>query len=93
MQEMIARSPTSRLLTAEPTSTTVPTPSCPSTRPSVTAGTSPLRMCRSVPQIVVVSTFMITSVALRMAGSGTVSHSFCPGPWYTSAFTVSPVLE
>jgi len=34
----------------------VPTPSWPRIRPSVTAGTSPLRMCRSVPQIVVVST-------------------------------------
>ena len=31
-------------------------------RPSVTAGTSPLRMCRSVPQIVVVSTRTMTSV-------------------------------
>ena len=34
----------------------VPTPSWPRIRPLATAGTSPLRMCRSVPQMVVVST-------------------------------------
>src|SRR6478609_37735 len=91
MQEMITRSPTATLETAEPTSVTVPTPSCPRMRPSVTAGTSPLRMCRSVPQIVVVSTRTMTSVGSTITGSGTSSHAFWPGPWYTSAF-MSPVL-
>ena len=55
---------------AEPTSTTVPTPSCPRIRPSVTAGTSPLRMCRSVPQIVVVSIRTIASPGLDEHGVG-----------------------
>ena len=50
------RSPSARLFTAEPTATTVPTASWPKMRPSTTAGTSPLSMCRSVPQMVVVST-------------------------------------
>ncbi len=86
MQEMITRSPTASLLTAWPTSVIVPTPSCPRIRPSVTAGTSPLRMCRSVPQIVVVSTCTITSVGSMISGSGASSHAFSPGPWYTSAF-------
>ena len=76
MQEMITRSPTASLLTAWPTSVIVPTPSCPRIRPSVTAGTSPLRMCRSVPQIVVVSTCTITSVGSMISGSGTSSHAF-----------------
>ena len=77
-QEVIAgtstRSPFFRLLTAAPVSTTVPTASWPRTRPSVTAGTSPLRMCRSVPQIVVVSTLTMTSVGSLMPGSAVDSH-------------------
>ena len=68
MQEMMTRSPTASLLTAWPTSVIVPTPSCPRIRPSVTAGTSPLRMCRSVPQIVVVSSCTITSVGSTSSG-------------------------
>ena len=54
-QETITRSPTFTSVHSGPTPVTTPTPSCPRIRPSVTAGTSPLRMCRSVPQIVVVS--------------------------------------
>ena len=47
-----------------------------------TSGTSPLRMCRSVPQIVDVSMRTIASVgALRNCGSGTVSQLRSPGPW------------
>ena len=82
-QEVIAgtstRSPFFKDDTAAPVSTTVPTASCPRMRPSVTAGTSPLRMCRSVPQIVVVSTLTITSVGSWMPGSSTVSQDRCPG--------------
>src|SRR5690348_8184946 len=80
------RSPTLNPLTASPTSVTVPTASWPRMRPSVTAGTSPCRICRSVPQIVVVSTLTTTSVGSLMAASGTSSHAFWPGPWYTRAF-------
>jgi len=83
-QEMITRSPTASRLTARSTSVIVPTPSCPRIRPSVTAGTSPLRMCRSVPQIVA-ATATITSVGSMILGSGTSSHAFRPGPWYTRA--------
>ena len=84
------RSPSLRPLTAAPVSTIVPTASWPRMRPSVTAGTSPLRMCRSVPQIVVVSTLTITSVGSWMPGSGTVSQAFSPGPPNTSAFISPP---
>ena len=61
-QETITRSPTFTSVHTGPTPVTTPTPSCPRIRPSVTAGTSPLRMCRSVPQIVVVSIVTIASV-------------------------------
>src|SRR3954453_21606991 len=80
------RSPVLSEETAAPVSTTVPTASCPRMRPSVTAGTSPLRMCRSVPQIVVVSTLTITSVGSWIPGSSTLSQERCPAPPYTSAF-------
>jgi heme O synthase-like polyprenyltransferase len=44
-----------------------------------------------VPQIVVVSTLTTTSVGSLMAASGTSSHAFWPGPWYTRAF-IQPTL-
>ncbi len=76
MHETITRSPTARVVTASPTSVMVPTASWPRIRPGATAGTSPLRMCRSVPQMVVVSTRTITSVGCWMVGSGTSSQAF-----------------
>ena len=85
------RSPSFSDDTAAPVSTTVPTASWPRMRPSVTAGTSPLRMCRSVPQIVVVSTLTITSVGSWMPGSSTLSQERCPGPPNTSAFMSLPL--
>ena len=51
-----------------PTSSTVPTASWPRIVPGVTSGTSPLRMCRSVPQIVTASTPTIASVSAWTAG-------------------------
>ena len=75
------RSPAEKPVTAAPTSVTVPTASWPRTRPSVTASTSPWRMCRSVPQIVVVSTRTTTSVGSTTAASGTSSQALLPGPW------------
>ena len=39
-------------VTLEPIASITPTPSCPRMRPEVTLGTSPFRICRSVPQIV-----------------------------------------
>jgi hypothetical protein len=75
------RSPSCSPPTAEPVATTVPTASWPRIRPSVTAGTSPLRMCRSVPQIVVVSTLTTTSVGSWIPGSSFSSQSLSPTPW------------
>lgn len=49
-------------------------------------GTSPLRMCRSVLQIVVVSIRTITSVECCILEFGTSCQAFWPGPLYTSAF-------
>lgn len=83
------RSPTASDVIAAPISVIVPIASCPSTRPGVTAGTSPLRMCRSVPQIVVVSTPTTTSVGSITRGSGTSVHAIEPGPSKTSAFTTT----
>ena len=80
MHEMITLSPTASWVTALPTSVMVPTPSWPRMRPGVTAGTSPLRMCRSVPQIVVVSILTMTSVGFWICGSGTSVQDFSPGP-------------
>ena len=49
-------------------------------RPRLTSGTSPLRMWRSVPQIVDVSIRTIASVGSTSTGSGTVSQARLPGP-------------
>src|ERR1700745_2005085 len=90
MQETSTRSPTSSVVTAEPTSTTVPTASWPRIVPGVTSGTSPFRMCRAVPQIVETSMWTIASVGSRISGSGTSSQARSPGPGYTSAYIVPP---
>jgi len=81
MQETSTWSPTSTVVTAAPFSTTVPTASWPRIVPGVTSGTSPFRMCRSVPQIVEVSMRTTTSVACSIVGSGTRSQARSPGPW------------
>src|SRR6476646_5636297 len=86
MHDTRTRSPTLMFFTPEPTSVTVPTASWPRIRPSVTAGTSPLRMWRSVPQIVTASTRTIASVSACKVGFGTSSHDLFPGPRYTRAF-------
>src|SRR5436190_19287345 len=85
MHDTRTRSPTLTFLTPAPISSTVPTASWPRIRPSVTAGTSPFRMCRSVPQMVTASTRTMASVSASMVGFGTSSHALLPGPWYTSA--------
>src|SRR4029453_15747178 len=90
MQETSTRSPGSSVVTAAPVSTTVPTASWPSTVPGCTAGTSPLRMCRSVPQIVAESIRTIASVGWWIAGSGTSSQERLPGRGSTSAFMAPP---
>ena len=76
MHETSTRSPGLTFFTPAPTATTVPTASWPRIRPSVTAGTSPLRMCRSVPQIVTASTRTIASVS-----AGSPASAPPPTPW------------
>src|ERR1035441_7846058 len=87
-QEITTSSPLWKFETAFPTSSTTPTPSCPRTRPSVTAGRSPLRMWRSVPQIVDVLIRTMASVASLIVGLGLSSQARRPGPWKTRAFMV-----
>ena len=53
--------------------------SCPRIRPGAQVGTSPFKMCRSVPQMVVVETLMMASVGLLISGSGRSSSAFLPG--------------
>ncbi len=80
MHEISTRSPGPNADTAAPTCSTTPTPSCPSTRPGSQLGTSPLRICRSVPQMVVCVTRTIASVAAASVGAGRSSSDFFPGP-------------
>jgi hypothetical protein len=80
MQDTSTRSPCRKLSTASPVSTTVPTASWPSVRPGSQVGTSPLRMCRSVPQMVAVSIWTMASLGRSSLGSGLDSHSFWLGP-------------
>lgn len=80
MQEMSTRAPRAKPDTAAPTSSTTPTPSWPRTRPSTTAGTSPARMWRSVPQMVVATIFTIASVGFWSVGFARSSNALFPGP-------------
>ena len=80
MQEISTRSPGLNAVTAGPTVSTTPTPSWPRMRPGWQVGTSPLRMCRSVPQIVVLVILTIASVGAAMSGFGRSSRAFLPGP-------------
>ena len=80
MHEMRTVSPLRMPVTAVPISSTIPTPSCPRMRPSVTVGTSPLRMWRSVPQMVVVVIRTTASVASSIRGFGISSQERRPGP-------------
>ena len=89
MHDTSTRSPGLTFFTPAPTDSTVPTASWPRMRPSVTSGTSPFKMWRSVPQIVTASTLTIASVSAVTTGIGTSSQSLRPGPWYTSAFIVA----
>ena len=59
--------------------------------PGPTVGTSPLRMCRSVPQMVEEPISTTTSEGSRTIGSGTGSQVRTPGPPYVSAFMWHPL--
>src|SRR5580658_3258332 len=79
-QEITTWSPALNAVTADPTWSTMPTPSWPRMQPGLHVGTSPLRMCRSVPQIVVLVTLTIASVGAEICGFGRFSRAFLPGP-------------
>lgn len=70
------RSPTLKLVTPAPTASITPTPSWPRMVPSLQVATSPLRMCRSVPQIVVLMIFTSASVGAWSAGLARSSRRF-----------------
>jgi len=80
MQEISTRSPGLKVLTPAPTASMTPTPSWPSTVPGTQVGTSPLRMCRSVPQMVVFVILTTASVGAWMVGLARSSSAFLPGP-------------
>src|SRR5471032_2616861 len=86
MQEIRTVFPGLNDVTAVSIESITPTPSWPRMRPDVQLGTSPLRMCRSVPQIVVRVTRTMSSVAAAMVGLGRSSSAFFPGPRKASAF-------
>jgi len=73
-------SPTAHPTTSAPTASTMPTPSWPRMRPSVTAGRSPLRMCRSVPQMVEVVMRTMASPGSSITGCACASQEGLPGP-------------
>ena len=88
MQEIITRSPFLNCETPFPTSSITPMPSCPRILPGIHVGTSPFRMCRSVPQIVVFTILTTASLCCSSFGLGRSSTAIDLGPWYTSAFIV-----
>ena len=64
--------------TAGPTSSTSPTPSWPRIRPSVTVGTCPFMMWRSLPQIVVRAILTTASEGSLTFALGFCSHDRTP---------------
>src|SRR5512135_2929291 len=80
------RSPTLKLRTDEPTSSMIPTPSCPRIVPASMPGMVPRTMCRSVPQMALAVRRTIASVGCSIFGSGTSSRRMSPIPWKTTAF-------
>ena len=80
MHDTRTRSPTARSCTAGPTSIDGADGLVAEDPARVTSGTSPLRMCRSVPQIVTASTRTIASRGVLIVGIGTSSQALLSGP-------------
>src|SRR5271170_1778195 len=78
MQAIRTLSPFLKFFTSGPTESTTPTPSWPRTRPFGTVGTSPLMMCRSVPQIVVRVSFTTASEGCSALRLGAVLYRDIP---------------
>ncbi len=81
MQEISTLSPGLNVTTPGPTESITPTPSWPRMVPGLQVSTSPLRMCRSVPHIVVFVIRTTASVGLWTTGLARSSSFFWPGPW------------
>ncbi len=80
MQEISTRSAGLNAVTPAPIDSMTPTPSWPRIRPGAQVATSPFRMCRSVPQIVVLVTRTMASPAACSTGLGLSSRALFPGP-------------
>src|SRR5690606_16700613 len=80
------RSPFLRLVTALPTSSTMPIGSWPMMSPSFIMGTKPSKRWRSEPQMAVEVTRMMASEGCWMTGSGWVSTRTSPWPCQVRAF-------
>lgn len=82
MHEIRTLSPTLKFCSPAPTEVTVPTPSWPRMRPDGIVGMSPLRIWRSVPQMVEYLSLTIASVGFWISGFRTSDS--CGGllaPW------------
>src|SRR5579875_2698769 len=84
------RSPFFTFFTPRPTSTISPMNSCPSMSPLSIVGTKPSYRWRSDPQMAVEVIFTITSLWLRIFGSGTVSTLTFSLPIQQFAFICFP---
>lgn len=88
------RSPLRKAVTLAPTSSTTPTPSCPTIRPGAQVGTSPFRICKSVPQIVVLVTPTIASVGAMIFGDGRCSTALLSQPMINKRFhRKTPIIQ
>ncbi len=80
MHEISTWSPGLKVVTAAPTASITPTPSWPRMVPGLQVATSPLRMCRSVPQIVVRVMRTMASPGDATTGLARSSTLLRPGP-------------
>ena len=75
-------------LTASPTATTSPANSWPRITPSLARGTAPLRMWKSLVQMLDIPTLTMASRGSSRVGTGRSSKRRSPLPWYTTAIMV-----
>src|SRR5215207_5195524 len=87
------RSPIFSLVFADPTSTTSPMNSWPSTSPDFMVGMKPSYRCRSEPQIAVLVTLTIASRGSSIRGSGTLSTLTFSLPCQQSALICPPMPD
>ena len=90
MKEPMTKSPTLRVETSSPTSTTVPTYSCPMRWFST--GCRPRKGHRSEPQMQAAASLMTASPGAATWGTGTSSTTMSPGARMMTAFMVSGMV-